>query len=259
MNLGLNQKTAIITASSKGLGFAIAKELAKEGANVIIASRNQEQVELAIQAIQAEALNPEGVTGSAIDLSNTSEIDSFVKKHAAQFGGLDILITNTAGPKGTQLQSTTLDDVNSAYQQLVAPVFQLIKSAVPFLEKSDAGNILSIASMSAKQPLPGLLLSNLFRPAVTALTKTLSQELGPKGIRVNSILPGWISTNRSKQLLTSEGSPFQLHAVEQSIPMKRIGTPEEFAKAATFMVSPAASYISGIMLPVDGGLLQGLN
>ena len=244
MNLELSQKTALVTASSQGLGFAIAKEFAKEGANVIIASRSQEQIEQAIHAIQQVAPNPESVIGAAIDLSKTESIDAFVKKYATHFGGLDILITNTAGPKGSHLENTTLEDVNTAYQQLVAPVFQLIKSAQPFLVKSDVANILSISSMSAKQPLPGLLLSNLFRPAVTALTKTLSQELGPKGIRVNSILPGWISTNRSKQLLTAGNSPFQLDAVEQSIPMKRIGTPEEFAKAATFMVSPAASYIS---------------
>ena len=259
MNLHLKDKVALIAGSSKGLGFATAKQLAKEGAKVIISSSNESNVMAAVKEIQQVADKPDYVSGIVLDLSNTESIQGLIDELAARHNGLDILITNTAGPTAGMLDDVTLDDVTGAYQKLVAPTFELIKSAKPYLEKSNHAAILSVASMSAKQPLPNLLLSNMLRPAITAMNKHLSRELGPLGIRVNSILPGWISTNRSKELLDSKNNNFSLDSIEQDIPLRRIGTPEEFANAAAFLVSPAASYISGVMLAVDGGLIVGLS
>lgn len=259
MNLGLKNKVALITGSSKGLGFATAKQLAKEGAKVIISSSNEDNVKHTIAAIQQEIDNPDNVTGSVLNLSDINSIKNFVDQHAAQQGGLDIIITNTAGPKAGKFIDFSLADVTEAYQKLMAPTYELIKCAYPHLQKSESASILSIASLSVKQPIPGLFLSNILRPAITALNKNLSQELGPEGIRVNSILPGWISTDRSKQILASDKTAFEQTAIEQGIPLRRIGTPEEFGNAATFLVSPAASYINGVMLAVDGGSISGLS
>lgn len=259
MNIGLKNKIVLITGSSKGLGFATAKQLAKEGAKVIISSSNEANVKDAVINIQKDIENPNNVTGAALDLSNTKDIKAFVEQQASLYNGIDILITNTAGPKSGELDSIELSDVTKAYNQLVAPVFELIKNANKYLKNSDNASILNIASISVKQPIPGLLLSNILRPMVAALSKDLSQELGPLGIRVNSILPGWISTDRSKTLLNSKNKPFKQSDIEKNIPLRRIGTPEEFANAASFLVSPAASYINGIMLPVDGGLISSLS
>lgn len=257
MNLGLENLVALVTGSSKGLGFATAKQLAKEGAKVIICSSNEDNVKHAIEHIQQGIENPNNVTGSVLDLSDTNTIQAFIDQHASVHNGLDIVITNTAGPRGGEFHDFELADVTKACQQLLAPTFELIKCASKYLENSNHASILSITSMSVKQPLPGLMLSNVLRPAVAALSKNLSQTLGPLGIRANTILPGWISTNRSKNLLSS--ASFDRSAIEQTIPLRRIGTPEEFANAATFLVSPAASYINGIMLPIDGGLISSLS
>ena len=259
MNLGLNNKIALVTGASQGLGFATARQLAKEGAKVIIASRNAERVQQAVAEIQDEIKHPEHITGVVFDAMETEKIKAFIDEQANVYGGLDILVTNTAGPKAGMFDEITQVDLDSAYKQLLASTFELIQSASSYLKKSDYASILTITSISAKQAIPGLTLSNIFRPAVAALSKNLSQEYGPDGIRVNSILPGWTSTTRTQQLLQADGLNFNQTQIEQDIPLRRIATPEEFANVATFLVSPAASYLTGIMLPVDGGKILGLS
>ena len=233
--------------------------LTKEGAKVIIASRNADRVQQAVAEIQHEIRHPERITGAIFDAMETAKIKAFIDEQAAVYGGLDILITNTAGPKAGMLDGVSQVDLDNAYKQLLASTFELIQSASSYLKKSECASILTITSISAKQAIPGLALSNIFRPAVTALSKNLSQEYGPDGIRVNSILPGWTSTARTQQPLQADGLNFNQAQIEQDIPLRRIATPEEFANVATFLVSPAASYLTGVMLPVDGGKILGLS
>ena len=258
MQLQLDNKVALVIGSSKGLGFAIAERLACEGARVVLAGRNEADLQAARDKICAVTGNAQSASAGVLDVSDVNSIAAFFDQHIGA-GPLDILVTNSAGPKAGNIEATTLTDLDQAYQLLVAPVFELVKNALPLLKKSRNASVLAITSMSVKQPIDGLLLSNMLRPSVAALMKSLSHTLGPLGIRCNTILPGWIDTDRSKALLSSGHAQFDRALVEQQIPLRRIGTPEEFANAATFLVSPAASYVNGVMLAVDGGLITALS
>ncbi len=256
MDLGLRDKIALVTASSAGLGFATAWELVQEGAKVMICGRSPERLAEALQKLETIG-GTERVRGRVADVSQQSEVEALVQDVVEQFGGLDILVTNAGGPPAGSFVSIGLDTWEQAMQLTLMSNVRLIKTALPYLQQSAAASILTITSVSAKQPMAGLLLSNVLRPAVLGLTKTLSQELAP--IRVNSILPGWTETERVMSLLTyrSEQNHTTIdqerEARASSIPLKRIGQPEEFGKVAAFMVSAAASYLNGVMLQVDGG------
>ncbi len=258
MNLNLDNKIAFVAASSDGLGFATALELAREKANVILSGRSGERLELAKNKILASVPDAK-LTTCIFDLMDEEQINKTIQEIAARLGGLDILITNAAGPKAGQFNELTLSQWQNAFQITLMSAVHLIYAGLPFLKKSEAPSILTITSTSAKQPLPGLFLSNVFRPAVLGLTKALSIELATDKIRVNSILPGWTATQRSKELLefyskkNAVSIEQEIERIASDIPLKRIAEPEEFAKVAAFLVSPAASYISGVMLQVDGG------
>lgn len=257
MDLGLRDKIALVTASSAGLGFATAWELVQEGAKVMICGRSPERLAVALQKLKAIG-GTERVRGRISDVTQQAEVDALVQDTVEQFGGLDILITNAGGPPAGTFATIDLEAWEQAVQLTLLSNVRLIKTALPYLQQSAAASILTITSVSAKQPMAGLLLSNVLRPAVSGLTKTLSQELAP-GIRVNSILPGWTETERVMSLLTyrSEQNNTTIdqerEARASSIPLKRIGRPDEFGKVAAFMVSAAASYLNGVMLQVDGG------
>jgi 3-oxoacyl-[acyl-carrier protein] reductase len=258
MNLNLENKVAFVAASSDGLGFATALELAREKAKVILSSRSEQRLQTAKEKILAEVPDAKIFT-SAYDLLEEDQIKKAVQEAAQAFGGIDILITNAAGPKAGHFNELSISQWQNAFQITLMSAVHLIYAALPFLQNSRAASILTITSTSGKQPLPGLFLSNVFRPAVLGLTKSLSIELAAHNIRVNSILPGWTATDRSKQLLkfyadTNHTSMEQeIERIASDIPLKRIAEPQEFAKVATFLVSPAASYISGVMMQVDGG------
>jgi 3-oxoacyl-[acyl-carrier protein] reductase len=198
------------------------------------------------------------------DVSLPDVPEKLVRQTVDAFGGLDILITNAGGPPAGTIDS--LDE--AAWQKgmdlcLMLHV-RLIKSALPFLRTSDSPSVLTVTSFTVKQPLENLLLSNSIRTAVIGLTKSLSLELGKEGIRVNSILPGWTETERVTQLMTVRAEANHSTAEEETrklaatIPLGRVGRPQEFANAVAFMVSPVASYITGVMLSVDGGLIKGI-
>lgn len=263
MDLQLKGKTALVVASSSGLGFAAALELAKEGANVIINGRSQERLDAAMGRLAVGAPN---ATCAAIvsDVTDPAQNAELIATAAAKFGGLDILVTNAGGPPAGTFDSTTLADWNTAYQLTLMSVVQLTQAALPHLRQSEAGSVLTITSISTKQPIAGLLLSNVMRPAVAGLTKTLSQELGAENIRVNSILPGWTATARVDHIFEDRaernGSDMMTEKakVTNGIPLGRMADPAEFGRVATFLVSPAASYITGAMVPVDGGSYAGL-
>lgn len=263
MDLQLKDKVALITGASTGLGFATAKELLKEGAKVAICSRNQKNLDKAVSQLQPIPQSKDSIQGFVGDVANQNDVQSLIKYLIDHFGTLDILITNSGGPPAGPFQSHDMATWRKAIDQILMGTVQLIYHALPFLLKSNSPSILTITSLSGKQPLPDLIISNSLRPAILGLTKTLANELGPKGIRVNSILPGWTKTERSQELLahmaTKNQRPLNAEYAdkESKIPLRRIAEPEEFAKVATFLVSPAASYITGAMLQVDGGAYSG--
>jgi len=262
MDLNLKDKAALITAASKGLGYATALQLAREGCKVAINGRDETTIQKAAEKIQKETGTQ--VIGLAGDASLPDVPTTLVQQTVDAFGGLDILITNTGGPQPGSIDS--LDE--AAWQKgvdlcLMAHV-RLIKSALPHLRKSQAASILTVTSVSVKQPIQNLLISNSVRAATVGLTKSLALELGREGIRINSILPGWTETERVTALMQDRAKKNSSNVEEEAkrqaaeIPFGRMGQPAEFANAAVFMVSPAASYITGVMLQVDGSFIKGI-
>lgn len=264
MDLGLYDKIALVTAATKGLGFATAKELVQEGAKVVICGREEARLAQAVNQLRLEAADPGRITGTVADVTNPAGAEQLVAFTVATFGGLDILITNAGGPAGGTFATTSLEKWEQGLNLTLLSAVRLIQTALPHLGQSQAAAILTITSISAKQPIAGLFLSNAIRPAVIGLTKSLAQELAPAGIRVNSILPGWTQTERVDEILeyranANHTTPEQEMAkITASVPMGRMARPEEFGKVAAFLVSPAASYLTGVMLQVDGGSYSGL-
>ncbi len=261
MDLRLKDKRALVTGSSRGLGYATALALAKEGCKVAINGRDEAKIKAVAEKISKETGTQ--VIGLAGDVSLPDVPEKLIQQAAEAFGGLDILITNAGGPPPGSIDS--LDE--AAWQKgvdlgLMLHV-RLIKAALPHLRKSDSASVLTVTSMSVKQPIANLLLSNSVRMATIGLTKSLALELGAEGIRFNSILPGWTETERVTELMTARATTNK-STVEDEIkkqsaqsPLGRLGQPAEFANAAAFLVSPAASYITGVMLNVDGGMYKG--
>ena len=267
MELGLQNRAALVAASTKGLGFALAQELVREGCRVMICGRDAARLEAAVVRLRAQLpANGEAaaVTGLAVDVMDPAGVQQLVEHAVAAFGGLDIVVTNAGGPAGGTFDTTAQADWERGVQLTLMSAVRLIRAALPYLRQSDAASILAITSISVKQPIAGLLLSNVIRPAVAGLVKALSQELGPEGIRANAILPGWTETERVGEILAyraqvNGSSPaVERDKITVSIPLGRMARPEEFGRVAAFMVSPAASYLNGVMLPVDGGSYQGL-
>ena len=261
MDLQLENKIALITGASKGLGFATAKVLAEEGARVAINSRDASRLEKATEALkQTGAPDAIAVPG---DLLDPALPDQLVKQVTDKWGGLDILVTNAGGPPPGLFESFNDDDWQKAVELSLMVHVRLIRAALPWLKKSTAASVLTITSYSVKQPIPSLVLSNSVRAATVGLTKSLSLELGGDGIRFNSILPAWTETERVTSLMSARakanGTTIEEEIAKQSelSPLGRMGTPEEFGHAAAFLVSPAASYITGVMLTVDGGMYKG--
>ncbi len=254
----------MVVASSTGLGFAAARELVREGAQVMLSGRTEDRLISAERRLKDEFGDDAPVATFVGNVMEQADNEALVAATAEAFGQLDIVITNAGGPPSGTFDSTDLDAWTTAYNLTLLSVAQIVKAALPHLRKSDAASVLTVTSISAKQPIPGLLLSNVFRPAVIGLTKTLALELAPEGIRVNSILPGWTATERVVHIFedraAANGTTVEQEqaGVVESIPLGRMADPAEFARVATFMVSPAASYLTGLMLPTDGGDYAGL-
>ena len=264
MDLGLKDKVALVTAASKGLGFATAEQLLAEGAKVMICGRNEESLATAVEKLKAQNGANAPIQSIACDVMEESAAKTLVEGTVAAFGGLDILVTNAGGPPAGTFDSTPLEHWQTAFDLTVMSAARLVKAAESHLKASSAGAILTITSVSVKFPVANLMLSNVIRPAVIGLTKALAQEYGPHGVRANSILPGYTRTDRIEYLLTQWAdergtSPDEEAAkLGANVPLRRIGTAEEFGKVACFLCSPAASYVSGDMVLVDGGAYPGL-
>lgn len=262
MDLQLKNKVALVTGASRGLGAATAEMLAAEGCKVIVNSRNEDK--LAETAANIHHSTGAEVTALAGDVAEPGFPEKLIAEAVHQYGGLDILITNAGGPPAGRFDSFSDADWQKAFEANLMSHVRLIRAALPFLEKSTAAAVLTITSSSVKQPIPNLILSNSIRAATVGLTKSLALELGEKGIRFNSILPGWTKTERVTSLLenravanhTSVDEELQKQASESAL--KRLAEPREFAAAAVFLVSPVASYLTGVMLSVDGGSVKSL-
>jgi 3-oxoacyl-[acyl-carrier protein] reductase len=261
MDLKLKGLRALVTGSSKGLGYATALALAREGCRPVINGRDQARVSASAAKISAET----GVKTLALagDLSDPDVPARLVNESARLLGGLDILVTNAGGPPSGAFETMDESEWQKAVDTTLMSHVRLIKAALPFLRKSKAASVLTVTSYSVKQPIPNLVLSNSLRAATAGLTKSLALELGGDGIRFNSILPAWTDTERVIELMTFRArqnrTTFKKEMALQSkdSPLGRMGTPEEFANAAIFLVSPAASYVTGVMFAVDGGMIKG--
>jgi 3-oxoacyl-[acyl-carrier protein] reductase len=261
MDLNLKGKRALVTGASRGLGYAVASGLAREGADIVLNARNVDKLNSAAQAIEKETgvqLIP--IAGDVTSADFTTEL---ANKTVQALGGLDLLLANAGGPASGKFEN--LDDAawqNAIDLSLMSNV-RMIRAALPYLRQSSAASVLTVTSYSVKQPIPYLVLSNSVRAATIGLTKSLALELGPDGIRFNSILPAWTMTERVGELMVTRAKINGTTPEEETAKQAkdgafgRFGNVEEFANAAVFLLSPAASFITGVMLTVDGGMYKG--
>lgn len=247
MDLGLSGRTAIVLGASQGMGLAIAEGLVAEGANVTMFARRAEVIER-----EATRLGALAVAG---DLTSEADLERLVAATVESFGGIDIVILNGGGPPPGPATGVTAEDITRAVDLLLIPHVTLIGLCLPHLRESGRGRIVAIESTSVKEPIANLALSNAVRPGIVGWLKTLSRELGPDGITVNTIAPGRIDTERLHALYGPAGPPPETLAL---IPVRRVGAPSEIAAAVCFLSSAQAAYITGTVIPVDGGLLNGL-
>ncbi len=263
MDLRLKDKVVLVTAASRGLGAATARRFAEEGACIAISSRSAERIEHTAEVIARD-------TGAQVlpivgDVSKPDDADRMVQRTIDRWGRLDILVTNASGPTPGQFLALKWENWEAAAQLTLLSVVRLCQAAIPQMLQNDLpqrGVIVANTSYTVKQPAEGLLLSNSLRMGVIGLVKTLANELGPQGIRVNAIAPGWTKTERVDEILKARaqrnGTTPEQEAARQiaEIPMGRMGVPDEFADALVWLASPRASYVHGIVLPVDGGTIK---
>lgn len=257
MDLGLQGAKVLVVGASSGLGAATAQVFSQEGAQVVINSRNLEKLQASARAINDATGN--AVFTHAADVTDPDAVAKLIDNTVSMLNGLDILITNAGGPPAGTFETFDYDDWRTATDLTLLSAVSLIKHALPHLKQSSRAAVLAIVSIAAKQPVANLTLSNTIRPAVVGLTKTLSLELGDQGIRFNSILPGFTDTERVDNLMQARAQSNNSDAsterekVAQSIPLGRLGTPQEFANTAVFLCSPAAGFINGTAIAIDGG------
>ncbi|SRR6266700_4122119 len=246
MDLGLKDTRALVTAASKGLGRACAAALAAEGARVFIVSRDEDRLVEAERAIG-------GAGHLAADLSRPGGPERAVETAAAALGGLDILVCNAGGPAPGTFESTPVDAWEAGYNLTLMSAVRLTKAALPMLKESGRGRIVNITSISVRQPIATILLSNAFRSAVTAMAKTLAAEVAKDGVTVNNLAPGTVLTDRVRSLHPDlEGSA-------KGIPARRLGDPAELGAVCAFLCSTHAGYVTGQTIGIDGGALRGVH
>ncbi len=246
MDLGLKGRVAIVCGASSGMGLAISEALADEGAHVTMFARRRDLLER-----EADRIGALAVRG---DVTSPRDLQALVERTVAAFGGIDILVWNSGGPPPGTATDITDEALEQAFELLLLPAVRLTRLCLPHLERNGHGRVIAITSVAVKEPTAHLALSNALRPGVTGWAKTLARELGPRGITVNCVAPGRIETARLEQLYP--GGPSETDLTE--IPLGRWGTPKEFADVVCFLASDRASYVTGIVLGVDGGLARGL-
>ena len=262
MDLGLRGKIALVAASSKGLGRAVAEELAAEGAHLVMCARGKDTLEQTAESIRQKAAVK--VIAVAADVSDPNDAARVVKAAFDEFGQVDILVTNSGGPPSAPFESLTPEMWDAAARLLLKSAVELTRAVLPGMKERRWGRILNVTSIAAKQPIEGLMLSNSLRAAVIGFARTLANEVAPFGITVNNLLPGYTRTDRVQELARAAGgkaggsSTDILAKWEKEIPMGRLGEPREFAALAAFLASERASYITGSSIAVDGGWIRSL-
>jgi len=246
MDLELTGRTAVVCGGSEGIGLGIAEALAEEGANLVLFARRPDVVER-----EAERLGAIAVAG---DVSVAGDVERLVQAAVDAHGGIDIVVNNSGGPPRTTALEMNEENTLKAVNLLLVSAVRLTSLALPYLEQSKAGRIINVTSSTVREPVDNLALSNAIRPGVVGWAKTLARELGPKGITVNSIAPGRIDTARVREVYPDGPTEADL----ATIPLRRLGTPREIGDLVAFLCSDRAAYVSGTLIPVDGGLLRSL-
>lgn len=262
MDLGLTGRVAVVCGSSQGLGRAVAQALTEEGARVVINSRSAEK----LAAVRDEIAGATGAEVEAIaaDLTDPNGVTALIEGAVEAFGQVDILMTNTGGPPAGPFEAHTSEVWREAIARNFESVINLVRASLPGMKERKWGRILNVTSISVKQPVAGLILSNSIRAGVTGFARTIANEAAPFNVTVNNILPGFTRTERlvdlAKATSSREGGSIEdaYAKWESEIPMGRVGEPHEFAALAAFLCSERASYITGQSIAVDGGWIKGL-
>lgn len=262
MDLGLKDRVAVVAASSQGLGKAVAMGLAREGAKLALCARTNATLQAAAEEIRRET--GADVLASSLDVTIHEEVRQFVGETVSRFGRVDICVANAGGPPSKSFAETTIQDWDAAARLNLMSTVYLAKETLPLMQERRWGRFIAITSVTVKQPVEGLILSNAVRSGVSGLVKTLANEYGPYNVLVNSVCPGFTATARllslSAVLAKKEGvAPEEIEARwARQAPLGRIGRPEEFANVVVFLASERASYVTGVAIAVDGGVVKGL-
>jgi 3-oxoacyl-[acyl-carrier protein] reductase len=262
MNLGLKDRVALVAASSQGIGRATAEAFAAEGCRVAMCARNQQTLQAASEKIRKR--HNVDVLAEAFDVTNASAVSRFVASVANKFGGIDVCVTNAGGPPAKGFLAATLEDWQRALELNFLSTVYFARDVIPHMQRKRWGRIITITSITTKQPVTDLVLSNAVRAGVVGLVKSLANEFGKDGILVNNVGPGFTATDRLKELAVSRSSASG--KTEQEIfdgwaadaPLKRLGEPREVAETIVWLASESASYITGQTILVDGGMYKGL-
>jgi 3-oxoacyl-[acyl-carrier protein] reductase len=262
MDLKLDGRVALVAAASSGIGFAAALELANEGAWVFLCSRDEARANKAAEMIRARSRGE--ATGMRADVTSDEDVASFVSVALKTAGKIDICVTNAGGPPSSTFAATDLDMYRNAFDLNALSAVRLARLVVPGMRERRWGRIINITSVSVKQPIEGLLLSNTVRAGLTGWAKTLSAELAAEGVTVNNVAPGYTLTEHQNELAEARGRSRGKSREEMiegwaaQIPMRRLARPEEIGAAVAFLASERASYITGVTLQVDGGWVRSL-
>ncbi len=261
MNLNITGRVALVTGSSTGLGFAIARGLAAEGCRVALNGRDPQRLERAVNLVRDRAATAEGFPA---DVSVPADAERLVDRVRHRFGSVDILVCNAGGPPAASFENLTAEHWRGALELNLLSTVHLCRATVPLMRARQWGRVICLTSVAAKQPLPGLMLSSSARAGVLGFAKALADETAPEGITVNVVCPGYMHTQRTEELverrahLEKRSSNEVLKSLVLEIPMGRMGDPDELAAAVAFLASESAGYITGAAIQVDGGFVRSI-
>jgi 3-oxoacyl-[acyl-carrier protein] reductase len=258
MDLGLTGRVALVTAASKGMGRACALAFARENAKVAMCARTETELKTAADEIRTATRAD--VLAISADVTKRSDVEALVQRVGAQWGGVDILVANAGGPARGFFEDMSDEQWRQAFELSLLSVVRLVRAVLPAMQTKKWGRVLTIQSVSVKQPLPDLVLSNAIRPGTHGMMKTLATRYGKDNVTFNTVCPGRILTDRLMGGLKASGLSREAYVAQlgADIPLGRVGTPEEFANVIVFLASERASYVTGTAIQVDGGLVRGL-